>query len=68
MKTINVNRRLADGTTFRLGTAWETHDGRWRFIPNVAGRRTSKKAWPDWESSLPDWVDYPDGCETEIAS
>lgn len=57
-------RRLADGSTFRLGTAIQ-HPNGWRFIPNVVGRRSSRKAHPTMEGCLPRWINYPDGCESE---
>lgn len=63
--TVHVNRRLASGGTYRLGTAAKNEAG-WRFLPAVSGRKTSTKAHETWEECLPRWVGYPDGCETEM--
>ena len=67
MKTIRFNRRLKDGSTFRLGVAVENEAG-WRFIPNVASRRSSRKAHATMEKCLPRWIGYPDSCESELVS
>jgi len=56
-------RRLPDGSVYRLGTAVGTEAG-WRFFPNVASRRSSRKAHPTMEKCLPRWVGYPDSCES----
>ena len=54
-------RTLADGSTFHLGTAVQ-HDQGWRFIPNVASHKSSRKFHATMEKCLPRWVGYPDHC------
>lgn len=49
-----------------LGHARQVTGG-WMFIPSVSGRKPSRKVWSDWESCLPRWVRYPDGCRSEAA-
>jgi len=59
-------RRLAGNggrDTYHLGTAVHTEQG-WRFIPNVSGRKSSRKFHPTMEKCLPRWVGYPDRCES----
>jgi len=65
MNVIRFNRRLPDGSTFRLGAAVQNEAG-WRFIPNVAAHRSSRKAHATMERCIPRWVGYPDRCETEV--
>ena len=60
----HFNRRLADGTIFRLGTAVERPEG-WRFIPNIAHRHSSRKSHATMEKCLPRWIGYPDSCQSE---
>ncbi len=58
------NRRLADGSTYKLGTAVRYRAG-WRFLSNVASHKNSRKFHATMEKCLPRWLDYPDGCESE---
>jgi len=60
---IHVDRTLADGSSFRLGSAVLGPNG-WRFIPNVSGRTISRTPRANWEACLPRWVGYPDRCRT----
>ncbi len=62
--TVRFHRRLADGSRFLLGAAVCKADG-WRFIPNVASHKSSRKSWSTWEQCVPRWVGYPDNCESE---
>jgi len=65
MTPIIVERTLADGSTYCLGTAiYYSSYGGWRFLPNVSGHSISRKFWPTWEACLPRWVGYPDRCQT----
>ncbi len=64
-KSVTFNRRLQDGSTFRLGTAVR-NDAGWRFIPNVAAHKSSRKAHPTMDKCVPRWVGYPDRCETVV--
>lgn len=65
-KSYAVERRTADmATVSRLGTVSKGCDG-YRFIPNVSGRKPSRKAHPTMEACLPRWVGYPDRCETRV--
>lgn len=66
MKSIRFNRRLADGSMYMLGTACHYPQG-WRFIPNVASHKSSRKFHATWEDCLPRWIGYPDHCESEQA-
>lgn len=66
MKSIRFNRRLADGSVYKLGTASQYAQG-WRFIPNVASHKSSRKFHPTWEACLPRWIGYPNHCESEPA-
>jgi hypothetical protein len=54
---------LPGGATFRLGTAVQSSRG-WRFIPNVAGRKSSNKFHPTMRGCLPRWIKYPNGCRS----
>lgn len=65
MKVIAFNRRLADGYTYRLGTAVEYTTGEWKFISNVASHGSSRKRHPTMKACIPRWVGYPDSCESE---
>lgn len=63
-------------TIYRQNGAWEENgvilgrcvygpcDG-WRFIPNVFGRKPSKKYWPTWEECLPRWTGGLDGTSSK---
>lgn len=62
--TVRFHRKLADGSRFFLGAAVHKATG-WRFIPNVASHKSSRKDWPTWEQCVPRWVGYPDHCESE---
>lgn len=64
MTRIRFNRRLSDGSTYRLGVAVEYPQG-WKFISNIASHGPSRKFHPTWEKCVPRWVGYPDGCESE---
>ena len=64
-KVIRVYRSGQGERVGVLGTASKKVDG-WRFTPSVSGRKPSRNAWPTWEASLPAWVYYPHGCETEV--
>lgn len=44
---------LGDGIL--LGTIFENSQG-WRFIPNISGRATSRKAWPTANAAIPRWA------------
>ena len=57
-------RRLPDGSTYRLGTATRYPHG-WRFMPNVVGRRASRKSHPTLLRCLPQWLGYPRCCRCE---
>ena len=62
MTTIVFERRfLGTGETVRLGAA-KRHQNGWRFYPNNAARKPSRKDHPTLESCLPRWLNYPDGC------
>lgn len=63
MKAFNFNRRLGDGSFYRLGTAVEYPDG-WRFISNVAVHKNSRKFYRTMQKCLPRWLGYPDRCES----
>lgn len=63
MNSYRFTRRLNDGATFILGHAVETSNG-WRFLPNVSGRHPSRKAHSTMEECLPQWIGYPDHCES----
>lgn len=60
-------RRLSDGSVFRLGVASyhpsATEPG-WRFYPNLAARRVSRKRHATMEACLPRWLGYPKRCES----
>lgn len=62
-KALIFERRLANGSAFRLGTAVE-YSGGWRFFPNVSGRKPSRRFHVTMESCLPAWLNYPNGCES----
>ena len=64
MTAYRFNRRLSDGSTYRLGVAVEYPDG-WRFISNVASRRSGRKYHATMEKCLPRWLGHPDRCESE---
>lgn len=66
MKTVRFNRRLNDGSLYLFGAAVEHPEG-WRFIPNVASHKSSRKFHATMERCVPRWVGYPDHCETELA-
>ena len=55
MRTIHLVRRLPNGSTFRFGTATQTENG-WRFIPNLASRKSSRKFHPTLEKCIPRWA------------
>ena len=65
MKTVRFNRRLNDGTLYMLGAAVEYAEG-WRFVPNVAAHKSSRKFHPTMERCVPRWVGYPNKCESEV--
>lgn len=50
-----------------LGTA-RLYSRGWKFTPNVADRKPSRKFHRKLERALPRWVRYPDGCESEYVS
>ena len=56
-------RRLGDGSTYHLGTAFQTPRG-WVFQPMIAGRGPSRRGHPTMEKCLPRWIGYPDRCES----
>lgn len=58
-----VERRLADGSVYRLGSVRVT-DGGYRFTSNVGSHGNSRKSHPTLKACLPRWVGYPDRCET----
>lgn len=58
-----VERTLGSGDVLRLGTVRWVGDG-YRFFPNVAGRKPSRKTFGSIAASLPRWVGYPCRCET----
>ena len=64
MKSYAMMRRLANGETYKLGTAVEYSPGNWRFISNVASHRNSRKYHATFAKCLPRWVGYPDRCES----
>ncbi len=49
-----------------IGFCQERHDG-WRFYPNVASHKNSRKAWPTWEKCIPRWTGHPDGTISDRA-
>ncbi|MCP2080116.1 UNVERIFIED_ORG: hypothetical protein J2W74_001302 [Methylorubrum zatmanii] len=61
--TIAVERRLPTGVVVRLGTIRRDAEG-YRFIPNVSGRKPSRRSHGSLTECLPRWVGYPDACET----
>lgn len=63
MRAFTFNRRLTDGSLYRLGTAVEYEDG-WRFIPNVSSHKSSRKHHRTMQKCLPRWLGYPDRCES----
>jgi len=65
MSVVHFNRRLPNGTTYRLGAAVQ-NDAGWRFISNVASHHSSRKAHVTMKKCIPRWVGYPDRCETEV--
>jgi len=58
MNTVKVFRVLPSGTRGLIGTAYLGQEG-WRFVPAIFGRERSRRAWPNWEASVPRWVGYP---------
>jgi hypothetical protein len=62
-KSVKFFRRLADGSTYHLGSAVRYADG-WRFLSNVASHSNSRKTHPAMEKCVPRWVGYPDKCES----
>ena len=64
-QVIRVFRQLQGASLGVLGDAVRCPDG-WHFIPNVSGRRPSRKGWATWEACLPRWVGYPDRCTTVV--
>lgn len=63
-----VERRLMpSGEVYRIGTVRWVGNG-YRFTPNVAGRKPSRKVHPTLADSLPRWVGYPSRCETRALS
>jgi hypothetical protein len=38
----------------------------WRFYPNVASHRPSRRYWPTWEECLPRWTGGLDSTSSEI--
>ena len=65
--TYRFTRRLNDGSVYVLGHAVQ-NDAGWRFLPNVASRKPSRKAHKTMERCLPRWVGYPDHCQSEEVS
>jgi hypothetical protein len=58
-------RRLADGSSYHLGTAVYYPNGAgWRFVSNVSSHKSSRKFHPTMQQCLPRWVGYPDKCES----
>jgi hypothetical protein len=65
MRSVKFYRRLADGTSrVLLGTACHYEAG-WRFIPNNAVNKPSRKSHPTLRKCLPRWIGYPNHCESE---
>lgn len=58
-----VERTLGTGEVLRLGTVTWVGNG-YRFIPNVSGRKPSRKTFGSIAAALPRWVGYPNRCET----
>ena len=65
MTTYVFFRRFPDRSTFVFGYATQNPAG-WRFVPRVAGRRSSAKWHATMERCLPRWLGYPDHCESEL--
>ena len=63
MKSFTFDRKLADGSSYRLGVAVEYPDG-WRFISNVTSHKSSRKFHRTMLKCVPRWVGYPDKCES----
>lgn len=63
MTSYRFIRKLADGSTYHLGTACQYEQG-WRFIPNVTAHKSSRKFHPTMGRCIPRWVGYPDRCES----
>ena len=55
MQAFAFNRRLADGSIYRLGTAVQYPAG-WRFISNVTSHKSSRKFHTTKEQCLPRWI------------
>ena len=63
--SVIFERKLSDGTLGRLGVA-RAVQGCWKFYPSVGGRRPSSKFHKTMEACLPEWINYPDGCQSRI--
>jgi hypothetical protein len=42
---------------------WEKGTPGYRFIPNVSGKKTSRKIWPTALASIPRWTDNVGYCQ-----
>ena len=66
IQNIIFERRLADGSIGILGAARQTSLG-WKFFP-ANQRKPSRKFHETMESCLPRWLNYPDACQSRVAS
>jgi len=72
MKIVAFYRRASGApkeARYLLGHACKcsiTLGGWWRFVSLIKGRPSTRWAHRTMEDCLPKWLDYPDGCESEV--